>query len=175
MWFAFACSILDLFIVQVYFIYNTNWYRPDEFAFEVSTCFVGASPNHKCRSLGRCKCGWIKLWGGRSHHRPTDILHARSCNHQPFNPKFHFSGRFPHSLHDANRDAYMGLNNALFMPNIYYSLKDGSISGLESYIHLLLSYSGWSLFCWMHILRTFYAFLIMKMLLSYYYTLYHQS
>ena len=80
---------------------------------------------------------------------------------------FHFSGRFPHSLHDANRDAYMGLNNALFMPNIYYGLKDGSISGLESYIRLLLSYSGWSLFCMMHILCPSYAFLIMKILLSY--------
>ena len=46
-----------------------------------------------------------------------------------FITKFHFSGRFPHSLHDANRDAYVGLNNALFMPNIYYSLEYGSISG----------------------------------------------
>ena len=43
--------------------------------------------------------------------------------------KFRLLDVFPHSLRAADRDAYLGLNNALSLPILYYGLEDGSISG----------------------------------------------
>ena len=44
-----------------------------------------------------------------------------------FISNFRFSGRFLHYLRVANRYAYLGINNALLLPNLYYDLEDGSI------------------------------------------------
>ena len=46
-----------------------------------------------------------------------------------FISKFRLLDVFLYSLCAADRDAYMGLNNALSTPDLYYSLKDGGVFG----------------------------------------------
>ena len=43
--------------------------------------------------------------------------------------KFRLLDVFPHSLRAADRDTYLGFSTTLLMPNLLYSLEDGSIYG----------------------------------------------